>query len=209
MKARLDASADRWVTRPGLVLAPLFFLCSVWAYGQVSLPPDEQKRRQDQYLSLRRDCQVLLLNKNWERAQSTCRTLSEARGSEGFDWMIYTWVGTAHLGQKHFEDALAYFNRALESAPVKTGSAVELASVYRGVAIASHGLRNINLARQFYMQAETKLQEAEKLTGNQTVRQEFEKLLRATRQLHQLLERNATASDVEREIARQLDMGLR
>ena len=190
------------------MLAVLLCSFALRAYAQVPPSPDEQKRLDEKHLSLRRECQELLRKKDWQWAQATCRALTEARGSVGFDWMIYSWVGTAHLGQKHFEDALTYFNRSLESAPVKTGSTVELATIYRGVAMASHGLRNITLAREFYTQAETKLQEADKLTGNQILRDEFDRLLRATRQLHQLLDRNAAPANVEREITRQLGQGM-
>jgi len=169
---------------------------------------DEQKQREQQYLSLRRECQDRLQKKDWKQATSKCQALSEARESEGFNWMIYGWIGTAHLGQQHFEDALTYFNRALELTPVKTATGVELAYAYRGVAMANHSLQNITLAREFYVKAETRLQDAEQVTGNQIMRQEFEKVLQATRQLHQLLERNAVPAEVERELAKQLGLGL-
>ena len=169
---------------------------------------DEQKQREQQYLSLRRECQDPLRKEDWKQATSTCRVLSEARESDGFNWMIYGWIGTAHLGQQQFKDALTYFNRALELTPVKTATGVELAYAYRGVAMANHSLQNTTAAREFYVKAEARLQDAEQVTGNQIMRQEFEKVLQATRQLHQLLERNAGPAEVEREMAKQLGLGL-
>jgi TonB family protein len=125
---------------------------------------EEQQAANEKYFKEEGKCHGLLKATKWSDAEQVCKAavpLAEQLGAhQGLTKMgAYEHVGYALLAQQRYGEALEYYNRAFEFARSSLKEAdAELGYAYRNLAMAHHGLRNLEKARELYRKAEATLQ---------------------------------------------------
>ena len=101
------------------------------------------------------------------------------------------------MGQKRFQEALAYYDRAYDAVRSKlTEKNAELGRLYGDMAIAHHALRNLDKARELYRQAEKVYQTAYATIGGDDVAEEGDHMKQSyMRSLKKLLELHLIAAE--------------
>lgn len=141
----------------------------------ISFPPKTltgaQKQEYDQLDQLAREyfnemdnCRNLLRGEKWDEAEKTCgaavrlaERLSEDRALEKMG--AYRLFGYTMLGQRRFQEALEYANRAFDAVrSTLTERDAEVAQLYGDIARAQHLLRDLDKAREFYRKSEKSYQ---------------------------------------------------
>ncbi len=109
----------------------------------------------------------------------------------------YENVGHALIGQRRFQAALEQYSRAIVFARLKlTDEDAEMGGLYGSMAMAYHGLRNLNAARDYYRRAERTYQLAYSLINPEEVTNEGIEMRRGyMRALRRILEFHLRAAE--------------
>ncbi|MBZ5579771.1 MAG: TonB family protein [Acidobacteriia bacterium] len=190
------------------------FVTTVEIPFSVGIPKDEYDRQQavsDRYFKLEDKCRGLLQASKWEDAEQACRDalpLAQQLGDhQGLTKMgAYEHVGYALLGQQRYGDALEYYSRAFEFAQSSLKETdAELGYAYRNLAMANHGLRNLDKARELYRKAEAILQLAHENIDSADLKQRYETALKEILKYHLLAAEEAGDSAEVQDIKKRLE----
>ena len=109
------------------------------------------------------------------------------------------------LAQRRFQDALEYYTRAFSFAQssVKETDA-ELGWAYRNLALANHGLGNLDKARDQYAKAEKTLQLAHDTIGMDELKQRYEEGIKEILKYHAIAAEQAGAAEEAAELRKRL-----
>jgi TonB family protein len=172
---------------------PASFVTNVKIAFSVGIPKEEYDRQQtvsDQYFKLEDQCRALLNGSKWEAAEQACKAAvpsgDQLGDHQGLTKMgAYEHVGYALLAQQRYQEALDYYSRAFEFAQSSLKETdAELGYAYRNLAMANHGLRNLDKARELYGKAERTLQLAHENIESKDLKQRYEKALKEILQYH-------------------------
>jgi tetratricopeptide (TPR) repeat protein len=112
------------------------------------------------------------------------------------------------LGQGRYQEALDHYEKALGlTESLFPHGIAPIAYAQMDVAMAHHGLGNLDSALKYYSMSETRFEGAIQKAADKTSRKEFEKTLDGIRRLNNLARNNATSAKVQEEIQRQLKQG--
>jgi TonB family protein len=163
-------------------------------------------------------CSRLIRSQKWIEAENICkRTVQLAdqfkRGRELERSGAYEYVGLVMLGQKRHQEAIEYFNRAIEIVTPKLDETdAELGQLFGELAIAYYGLGDLNKARELYRRAEKIYQAAyDKFAGDDVdeevvkMRQGYIKALKKLYEFHLIAAEDAGATSEVEEIKKQMN----
>lgn len=212
--AALDAVKQRKYTPHMVDGKPTSFVTTVEIAFSVGIPKDEYDRQQavsNKYFKLDDKCRGLLKATKWKDAEQTCREalpLADQLGDQqGLTKMgAYEHVGYALLTQQRYGDALEYYSRAFEFAQSSLKETdAELGYAYRNLAMANHGLRNLDKARELYGKAEKTLQLAHENIESEDLKQRYEKSLKEILKYHLLAAEEAGAVSEAQDLRKRLE----
>jgi len=179
--------------------------------GTRQLEYDRQQTVSDRYFKLEDKCRALLNGSKWKEAEQACKSAVPAVEQLGLHQGLtkmgaYEHVGYSLLAQQRYQEALEYYGRAFDFAhsSLKETDA-ELGYAYRNLAMANHGLRNLDKARDLYGKAETTLQLAHENIEGQDLKQRYEKALNEILKYHLVAAEEAGAVTEAQRIRKRLE----
>jgi TonB family protein len=190
------------------------FVTTVEISFSAGIPNDEYERQQavsDRYFKLEDKCRALLNASKWTEAEQACRDtlpLAQQLGDhQGLTKMgAYEHVGYALLAQQRYGEALEYYSRAFEFAQSSLKETdAELGYAYRNLAVANHGLRNLDKARELYRKAEATMQLAHENIESADLKQRYETALKEILKYHLLAAEEAGDSAEVQGIKKRLE----
>jgi TonB family protein len=165
---------------------------------------DQQAQIANQYFDEYDKCRDLLRGQKWDEAEKTCgaavrlaEQMSEGRVLEKMG--AYRLFGFAMLGQRRFQEALEYAQRALDVTRSSLSEKdAETAALYGDVARAHHLLKDLDKAREFYRKAEKSYQLAIANIKNEEFETQYKRALKSILEVHLLAADQAgDAAEVE------------
>jgi TonB family protein len=161
-----------------------------FSLGTPKKQQDEEQAVNEAYFREDGKCRNLLKEKKWTEAEEVCKAavpiadrLPEYQGLTKVG--AYENAGHALLAQRRFGEALDYYNKALNLASsVLKETDAELGYAYRNVALANHGLGDLNRARDYYGKAEKTLQLAYNNIGIDGLKKRYRQTLKQTFEYH-------------------------
>ncbi|HJQ69517.1 MAG TPA: tetratricopeptide repeat protein [Blastocatellia bacterium] len=179
-----------------LFFLPAFSLTPV--YGQINREQDVSKM----FFEQQDKCRGLLRAQNWKEAEPVCkaaaRLAEQLPGDRALEKMgAYQLLGHVFLRQQRYQEALNNYSRAYEFARSQlTEKNAELGELYGYMAIAHHGLNELDKAREFYRKAEKSLQLAYAAMACDNCDEEVEKIRQEyIKRLKDLLEYHLVAAE--------------
>ena len=172
---------------------------------------EEQQAANEQYFKADDKCRGLLKANKWAEAEQVCRAAvplaQQLGGHQGLTKMgAYEHVGYALLAQQRYGEALEYYSRAFEFAQSSLKETdAELGYAYRNLAMANHGLRNLDQARELYRKAEATLQLAHENIESADLKQRYETALNEILKYHLLAAEEAGDSAEVQAIKKRLE----
>lgn len=160
-----------------LFSAVCLIICFGRGSSQVRVSPREGYEEQQQvtsrkYFAEEEKCRNLIRAQNWKEAEPVCKATTRLADQLSSDRELeksgaYEYVGLVMMGQKRYQEAIDYFNRALEFVRTRlTEKNAELGQLYGEEAIAYHGLGDLAKARELYRRAERIYQTAYATIGD-------------------------------------------
>ena len=211
--AALD-SLKRRKYRPYVVQErPASFVTTTDVVFSLGIPAAEYAAREDHARNYMREedkCRNLLTGREWSQAEKVCKAavpladrMSADRGLTKMG--AYEHVGYALLAQQRYAEALEYYVKALEFArSTLKDTDAELAYAYRNLAMANHGLRNLDNALDLYRKAETTLELALKNIESRDLKERYEGSLKEIQRYHLLAAQEAGATADIQELTKRL-----
>lgn len=220
-QAALEAAKKRKY-KPYLVTGkPTPFITTVELFFSLGSTKDEYEydlKISQPFFEEYEKCRQLIRSRKWKEAESACkRTVQLAdqfkRGRELERSGAYEYVGLVMLGQKRHQEAIEYFNRAIDIVTPKLDETdAELGQLFGELAIAYHGLGDLNKARELYRKAEKIYQAAyAKFAGDDLdeevvkMRQGYIKALKTLFEFHLSAAEDAGAASEVEEIKKQMN----
>ena len=158
---------------------------------------ERQQQLANSYFVEDKKCRALAKEEKWKEAETACAvvvTISEQLPSDrALEKMeANETLGHVFLRQKRYQEAIAYYNRALKVVSARlTDSDAELGRLWGDLAIAHHLKRDLDNARVFYKKAEQIYQNAYARFGEgesdewtETTRKGYLKSLKTLLQYH-------------------------
>ncbi len=193
--AALDAVKKRKYTPYMLEGKAAPFVTTVEIAFSVGIPQalyEQQQAVSNRYFKLGDKCRSLLSASKWKEAEQACREALPVADQLGDHQSLtkmgaYEHVGHALIAQQRYAEALEYYSRAFEFAQstLKETDA-ELGYAYRNLAMANHGLRNLDKARELYRKAEATLQLTHEKIESAYLKQRYKTTLRQILKYHLL-----------------------
>jgi TonB family protein len=211
--AALDAVKKRKYTPYMADGKPRAFVTTVDVIFSVGIPNDEYERQlvvNRRYFALDDKCRSLLNARKWQDAEQVCRNAlpvaDQLADHEGLTKMgAYEHVGHALFAQQRYAEALEYYTRAFGFAQSSLGETdAEMGYAYRHLAMAHHGVGNLDKARELYKKAETTLELAQEKIGNADLKQRYRKSLKEILKYHLLAAEEAGQPAEAEEIRKRL-----
>ncbi len=211
--AALDA-VKKYRYKPYLIdgkAAP--FITTVEVPFSVGIPKkeyDEQQSVNERYFNEADKCRALLKEQKSVEAEEVCKAavpiadqLPESQGLT--KRLAYENVGHALMAQRRFQEALDFYTRSfsLAQTAVKETDA-ELGWAYRNLALANHGLGNLDKARELYGKAEKTLQLASDNIGMDALKQRYQQGLKEILKYHAVAAEQAGATTEAEELRKRL-----
>ncbi|HEV2912366.1 MAG TPA: TonB family protein [Pyrinomonadaceae bacterium] len=216
--AALDAVKRRKYKAHMVGDKPVPFITDVYIRfppGTITSAQKQDYERQEelarQYFKEGDKCRNLVRGQKWEEAEEPCRVtvqiadqLSDNRSLERMG--AYEMFGHVLRGQKRYQEAIEYYNRALDAVRSRlTEKDAELGRLYGDIAITHHLLRDLDKARELYRKAELIYQLAHDSIGDGDsdewvvrTKQEYMKALKKLLEYHLIAAEDAgVASEVE------------
>jgi TonB family protein len=200
--AALDA-AKKWKYRPYLVTGiPTSFVTVVEVEFSLGFPKEQYEERPEltnRYIKEEDRCRTLLKSEKWKEAEEACKTAvpfaDQLGHHQGLTKMgAYEHVGHALLGQRRYQEALDYYSRAFEFAQASLKETdAELGYAYRDLALAHHGIGNLEKARELYRRAEDTLELAHSKIQSEDLKHRYEQALKQILRYHLLAAEEAGA----------------
>jgi TonB family protein len=172
---------------------------------------EHQEALARQYFKEDDKCRDLVRGQKWKEAEESCKVivriadqLSDDRSLERMG--AYELFGHVLRGQKLYQEALEYYNRALGAVRSRlTEKDAELGRLYGDMAITHHLLRDVDKARELYKKAEKVYQLAHASIGDgdsdkwvDRTKREYTKSLKKLLEYHLIAAEDAgVASEVE------------
>ena len=178
---------------------------------------DRQEQLAREYFKEDDRCRALVRGQKWREAEESCQVivriadqLSDDRALERMG--AYQLFGHVLRGQRRYQEALGYYQRALDVVGSRlTEKNAELGRLYGDMAITHHHLRNLDKARELYGKAEKILQLAYASIGGpdadeetDTIRQSYLRSLKQLLEFHLRAAEDAGAASEVEEIKRLL-----
>jgi tetratricopeptide (TPR) repeat protein len=144
-----------------IFLAILFVFNGVHAYSQKEFLRAQRVRKS--YYAQKGKCRGLMKSRRWKEAEVVCtNALSTAKqfGDDGNDKDLvlsdaYSLSGHVMMAQKRYREALGYYQHALDAVSARlTETDGELGELYGNIAVAHHGLGDLDKARELYRKSE-------------------------------------------------------
>ena len=190
------------------------FITTVDISFSLGIPDDDIKREQEvskKYFQQEDKCRELLRSGKLKEAEMVCKAAAQVAEELPSDRALekmgaYELVGHTLMQQQRYQEALDSYSRALQFAQLKlTDKNAELGQLYGYLAIAHHGMSNLDKARELYKKAEKSLQSAyaDMACDNcdeeiEKIRQDYIKTLRRLLEYHLVAAQQAgAASEVE------------
>lgn len=192
---------------------PASFTTTVEISFSLGIPEEEYEKEQDlnkRYFEHEDRCRNLLKSEKWKDAEQVCKAavpLADQLGDhQGLTKMgAYKHVGYALLAQRRYQEALVYYSRAFEFARLSLEETdAELGYAYRDLALANHGLGNLEKARDLYRKAEERLQLAHSRIQSEDLKKRYEQVLKQVLQYHLLAAEQAGTKTEAEEIRKRL-----
>jgi TonB family protein len=165
--AALD-TVKKWKYKPYVVDGkPTPFVTTLDIVFSLGIPEDEIKRDQEvskRYFEQEDKCRDLLRSRNLKEAETVCKAAAQMAEQLSSDRALekmgaYELIGHVFLHQQRYQEALDKYSRAFEFARLKLKDKnAEMGQLYGYLAIAHHGMNNLEKAREFYKKAEKSLQ---------------------------------------------------
>lgn len=212
--AAIDAVKKRRYTPYTVDGKPAAFVTTVEIPFSVGIPKKEYEEQQainEKYFKEDDKCRGLLKANKWTQAERVCKAavpLAQQLGDhQGLTKMgAYEHVGYALLTQQRYEEALVYYSRAFEFAQTSLKETdAELGYAYRNLAMANHGLRNLDKARELYRKAEATLQLAHENIASADLKQRYEIALKEILKYHLLAAEEAGDAAEVQDIKKRLE----
>lgn len=181
---------------------PSSFVTTVEVDFSLGIPREEYneaQKRTSRYIKEEDRCRDLLKSEKWTEAEEACKAvvpLADQLGDhQGLMKMgAYEHVGHTLLAQRRYQDALAYYSRAFEFAQSSLKETdAELGYAYRNLALAHHGIGNLEKARELYRRAEETLQLAHSKIQSEDLKHRYEQALKQILRYHLLAAEEAGA----------------
>ncbi len=175
--------------------------------------PEDQLKLNDLYFAQEKKCRGLLHEERWKEAEAACAEtvrladrFADQRELEKLS--AYAELGHALDGQKRFREAIKNYMRAVEVArPRLDETNVEIADVYRDIAMSYHALGDLKEARDWYTKTEASYLASYKRIAGGDVSPEGEEMLRGymkalkrVYELHSIVAEQAGALDEAEEL---------
>lgn len=156
-------AAKKYKYKPHVVNGkPALFVTTIDIVFSAGIPAEEYEQElqiAQKYFAEDDKCRELLKTQNWRKAEMHCKKLAviadklpERRSLEKSS--AYEYVGRAMMGQRRYQEALSYFTRAFDAGKVSLKETdAELGYAYTNLALANHGLGNLQKAREHYAKA--------------------------------------------------------
>lgn len=172
---------------------------------------ERQEQLARQYFKEDDKCRDLVRGQKWKEAEESCQVIVQIADQLSDDRALermgaYEMFGHVLRGQKQYQEALEYYNRALDAVRSRlTERNAELGRLYGDMAITHHLLRDLDKARELYRKAEKIYQLAHASIGNgdsdeeiNTIKQSYMKSLKKLLEYHLIAAEDAgAASEVE------------
>lgn len=189
----------------------------------ISFPPgtltpaqkQDYERQEDlarQYFKEDDNCRNLVGEQKWREAEESCKVIvriADQFSGRSLEKMgAYELFGYVLRGQKRYQEALEYFNRALDAVKLNlTEKNAELGHIYGDIAITHHLMRDLDKARELYRRAERIYQIAHAEMGrgdpdeeSEKLRQNYMKSLKRLLEYHLIAAQDAGATSEVEEI---------
>lgn len=146
---------------------PSSFVTTVNIIFSLGISEDEIKREQEiskRYFQQEGKCRNLLGSRKLKEAEAACKAAAKVAEQLSSDKALvkmgaYELVGHVLMHQQSYQEALDNYSHALEFALLElTDKNAEMGQLYGYLAIAHHGLNNLDKARELYKKAEKSLQ---------------------------------------------------
>jgi TonB family protein len=189
------------------------FITTVEVSFSVGIPKkeyDDQQSVNERYFKEADKCRSLLKEQKSAEAEEVCKAAvpiaDQLPASQGLTKMLaYENVGHALMAQRRFQDALDFYARSfsLAQTAVKETDA-ELGWAYRNLALANHGLGNLDMARELYGKAEKTLLLASDNIGMDALKQRYQQGLKEILRYHAVAAEQAGATAEAEELRKRL-----
>jgi TonB family protein len=187
------------------------FITTVEVPFSVGIPKkeyDEEQSVNEKYFKQADKCRALLKDQKAAEAEEVCKAAlplaDQLPDGQGLTKMLaYESVGHALMAQRRFQEALDYYTRSfnLAQTAVKETDA-ELGWAYRNLALANHGLGNLDKARELYGKAEKTLQLACDNIGMDALKQRYQQGIKEILSFHAAAAEQAGATAEADELRR-------
>jgi TonB family protein len=172
---------------------------------------ERQEELARQYFKEDDRCRDLLRGQKLKEAEESCKVIARIADQLSDDRALermgaYQLFGHVLRGQKRYQEALEYYNRALDAVRSRlTQKNAELGQLYGDMAITHHLLRDLDKARELYRKAEEIYKIAHASIGNgdydeeiDAIKQSYMKSLKKLLEYHLIAAEDAgVASEVE------------
>jgi len=188
------------------------FVTTVEVRFSVGIPKkeyDDQQAINERYFREADKCQDLREKQQWDEAEKVCKAavpLAEQLEEQGLTKMLaYESVGHVLLAQGRFQEALDYYTHAyvFAQSSLKETDA-EMGWTYRNLALANHGLGNLDKAGELYGKAEKTLQIARDNIGIEALKQRYEQGIKEILKYHAAAAEQAGARTEAEELRKRL-----
>ena len=211
--AALDAIKKRRYTPYVADGGPTSFVATVEIAFSMGVPKEQYERQQalsDKYFKLEDKCRALFKSGEWNVAEQACKaavpSADQLGDHQGLTKMgAYENVGHTLLAQGRYQESLDYYSRAFEFAQSSLkGTDAELGYAYRNLAMANHGLRNLEAALKLYAKAEQTIRLARERIEGEDFKIRYDKALRETLKYHLLAAEEAGSIAEAQDIRKRL-----
>lgn len=171
---------------------------------------ERQEELARQYFKEDDQCRNLVRGQKWREAEESCKVIVRIADQMSDDRALermgaYEMFGHVLRGQKRYQEALEYYNRALDAvrAVIKETDA-ELGSLYGDMAITYHALRDLDKAREMYRKSEETFQLAISNIGDEWLAQQYRNSLKKILEFHLIAAEQAGVSAEVEEVKKML-----
>lgn len=188
------------------------FITTVEISFSVGIPRkqyDDQQAINEKYFKEADKCRDLRQKHQWAEAEGVCKAavpFAEQLVEQGLSKMLaYESVGHVLLAQGRFQEALDYYVHAFAFAQSSLKETdAEMGWAYRNLALANHGLRNLDKARELYGKAEKTLQVARDNIGTEALKQRYQQGIKEILNYHAAAAEQAGATAEAEELRKRL-----
>lgn len=189
------------------------FMTTVEVPFSVGIPKkeyDEEQSVNEKYFKEADKCRALLKDQKPVQAEEVCKAAlplaEQLPDGQGLTKVLaYESVGHALMAQRRFQEAFDYYTRSFNLAQtVVKETDAELGWAYRNLALANHGLGNLDKARELYGKAEKTLQLAYDNIGMEALKQRYKQGLKEILNYHAAAAEQAGATTETEELRKRL-----